>query len=114
MSQIVEQERTSAESTSTPDGVIRNFEVDIESLEGGPWDGRNYGYIPTPGLPIDPKLELHGDFTLELDPVTYQVLRNRFWAINLDHSDTIRRVSGSPVIVYMDDFNTALLTETAT
>ena len=53
------------------------------------------------------------DFDLDLDPVTYQVLRNRFWAINLDHSDTIRRVSGSPVIVYMDDFNTALLTETA-
>ena len=49
---------------------------------------------------------------MDLDPVTYQVLRNRFWAINLDHSDTIRRVSGSPVIVYMDDFNTALLTET--
>ena len=58
-------------------------------------------------------MRLHQEFDLDLDPVTYQVLRNRFWAINLDHSDTIRRVSGSPVIVYMDDFNTALLTETA-
>jgi hypothetical protein len=71
--------------------------------------------VPPPAaeLRLPPEVRLHSEFDLDIDPVTYQVLRNRFWSINLDHSDTIRRVSGSPVIVYMDDFNTALLTETA-
>ncbi|MET0180476.1 MAG: hydantoinase B/oxoprolinase family protein, partial [Novosphingobium sp.] len=44
------------------------------------------------------------------DAVTYQVLRWKLWTINLEHSDTIKRVSGSPAIVYMDDFATAILT----
>jgi N-methylhydantoinase B len=102
-------------STSTPDGILRRAEVDPAFLGDVAWDGRGeYPYVPPPSsqLRISPRLELHTEFDLDFDPFTYQVLRNRFWSINLDHSDTIRRVSGSPVIVYMDDFNTALLTET--
>ena len=105
-----------ASPTATPDGILRRPEVDPAFLGDQVWDGRgDFSYIPPPApeLRIAPGLELHTDCDLDLDPVTYQVLRNRFWSINLDHSDTIRRVSGSPVIVYMDDFNTALLTETA-
>src|SRR3954454_1963364 len=102
---------TSAPRTSTEDGIIRNSEVDHAALPEGPWDGRRYGYIPPVDLPIDPRVELHRDFTLDLDPITYQVIRNRFWNTNLDRSDTIKRVSGSALIVYMDDFNTSLLTE---
>lgn len=103
-------------STSTIDGILRNHEVVPEFLGEQVWDGRGtFSYIPPPApeLRISQTLTLHTDFDLDFDPFTYQVLRNRFWSINLDHSDTIRRVSGSPVIVYMDDFNTALLTETA-
>lgn len=103
--------RRSARSTSTVDGVIRNAQIDLDALPEGPWDGRNYSYAPPLELRIDPSLELHRDFERNVDPVTYQVLRNRFWNLNLDHSDTIKRVSGSPLIVYMDDFNTSLLTE---
>lgn len=102
--------------TATPDGILRRPEVDPSFLGDQVWDGRgDYSYIPPPApdLRLAPEVHLHTESDLDLDPVTYQVLRNRFWAINLDHSDTIRRVSGSPVIVYMDDFNTALLTETA-
>lgn len=91
--------------------IIRHQEVDPEFLTSGPWDGRNFSYIPPAELDIDPSLELHEDFDLEIDPVTYQVLRSRFWNLNLDHSDTLKRVSGTPVIVYMEDFNTSLLTE---
>ena len=104
------------ESTSTPDGILRRPEVDPDFLKDATWDGRfHYSYVPPPAaeLRLPPEVRLHSEFDLDIDPVTYQVLRNRFWSINLDHSDTIRRVSGSPVIVYMDDFNTALLTETA-
>ena len=104
------------QSTSTQDGILRSPEVDPAFLGDATWDGKGtYAYIPPPAsaLRIPPGVQLHTEFNAEIDPVTYQVLRNRFWSINLDHSDTIRRVSGSPVIVYMDDFNTALLTETA-
>ena len=109
--------RTAAvgDGTWTPDGILRRPEVDPAFLGGEVWDGRTrFSYIPPPGpeLRLTPEVRLHTEFDAEIDPVTYQVLRNRFWSINLDHSDTIRRVSGSPVIVYMDDFNTALLTET--
>lgn len=98
-------------SSSTPDGIIRNSEVDRKTLPGGDWDGKTYSYIPSPDLKIDPGLRLHVEFDEALDPVTYQVLRSRFWNMNLDHSDTVKRVSGSPVIVYTEDFNTSLLTE---
>lgn len=98
-------------STSTEDGVIRNVQFDIGSLPDGPWDGTWYSYAPPLQLNIDPALELHEEFDRDVDPVTYQVLRSRFWNLNLDHSDTTKRVSGSPLIVYMDDFNTSLLTE---
>ena len=97
--------------SSTPDGVLRHDEVDRAQLQGGPWDGTVYSYIPPAKRQIDPALLLHEDFNLEIDPITYQVLRSRFWNMNLDHSDTVKRVSGSPVIVYMEDFNTSLLTE---
>lgn len=97
--------------TSTVDGVIRNRQVDAEALPGGPWDGRTFSYVPPLAVDIAPGLELHDEFDVDVDPVTYQVLRSRFWNMNLDHSDTIKRVSGSPLIVYMDDFNTSLLTE---
>ena len=102
---------TSRRGTSTTDGVITNRQVDFTAIEEGPWDGRDLPYLPRVELDIDPKLELHTDFDTELDPITYQVLRSRLWNMNLDHSDTIRRVSGSANIVYMDDFNTSLLTE---
>ena len=106
----------SPEPTSTTDGILRRPEVDPDFLQNATWDGRfHHSYVPPPAaeLRLPPEVQLHSEFDLDIDPITYQVLRNRFWSINLDHSDTIRRVSGSPVIVYMDDFNTALLTETA-
>jgi N-methylhydantoinase B len=99
-------------STSTPDGIGRNPQMDPATLQGGPWDGREFGYIPPVDLAVDPRLEFHTEADLDFDPITYQVIRSRFWNINLDHADTIKRVAGSSLIVYVDDFNTSLLTET--
>jgi len=101
----------STNGTSTTDGVIRNRQVDFAKIEEGAWDGRDLPYLPRTELDIDPGLVLNGEFDTEVDPITYQVLRSRMWNMNLDHSDTIRRVSGSANIVYMDDFNTSVLTE---
>ena len=86
-------------------------EADFTTIGPGPWDGRALPYIPGDHLRLSNSLSLHDDYDSGIDPVTYQVIRWKLWSINLEHSDTIKRVSGSPIIVYMDDFNTSLLTE---
>jgi len=48
--------------------------------------------------------------TASIDPVTFEVLRHRLWAINDEAGATIRRISGSPVATEAYDFNTGLLT----
>jgi len=96
----------------THDGVIRNPQATPEALAAEAWDGRRTPYIPREPLAIDPRLELHAEAELELDPITYQVLRSRFWHKNLEHGDVIQRVSGSVPVVYSRDYATALLTET--
>jgi N-methylhydantoinase B len=45
-----------------------------------------------------------------VDPITFEVLRHRLWAINDEAGATIRRISGSPVATEAYDFNTGLLT----
>ena len=52
------------------------------------------GYMPPRELVIDPSLRLHTDFSSDVDPVSYEVLRSKLWNINWDHQETIRRVSG--------------------
>jgi N-methylhydantoinase B len=99
------------DSTATLDGVIRRPQADIGSLEGGPWDGRHYSYIPPSTLQLHPSVELHEEFDEELDPITYQVLRSRFWHNNLEHGDVIQRIAGSALVVYASDFAVSMLTE---
>jgi len=101
------------QSTScvTPDGIIRNPQADHETLPEGPWDGRRYAYIPRIPLPVHPNARLHDEFERDVDPITYQVLRSRFWHMNLEHADVLMRVSGSMVIVYSLDFATCLCAE---
>jgi N-methylhydantoinase B len=67
--------------------------------------------VPRDFLEVSSSLAFHDEFDDDIDPVTYQVIRWKLWSVNLEHSDTIKRVSGSPIIVYMDDFNTSILTE---
>jgi N-methylhydantoinase B/oxoprolinase/acetone carboxylase alpha subunit len=45
----------------------------------------------------------------ELDPVTYEVVRNRLWAINDEQAQTAARKSGSQFIYEAFDFNSGLL-----
>lgn len=74
------------------------------------WSSLMHGYMPPEKPSIDPTLELHTD-AVEVEPITYEVLRSRFWSINWDHQETIKRVSGSGVTVYADDFETSIQTE---
>lgn len=86
-------------------------EADFDRIGEGPWDGKTLSYIPREYLTLPSDLPLHAEYDGDVDPVTYQVVRWKLWSANLEHSDTIKRVSGSAIIVYMDDFNTSLLTE---
>src|SRR6185295_3419073 len=93
------------------DGVIRNPQATPETCAADPWDGRRTSYIPREPLSIDPGLRLHDEADLDVDPITYQVLRSRFWHKNLEHGDVIQRVSGSAPVVYSRDYATAICTE---
>ena len=47
---------------------------------------------------------------MTLDPVTFEVIRHRLWAINDDQAMIAARLSGSPVVYEALDFNAALVT----
>ena len=78
------------------------------------WNGRTHSYRPKPDWSdrISPNLRLHTDFDDDLDPVTFEVLRQKLWTINLAHGETITRISGSPLLAALD-FNMSILTEDA-
>ncbi|MBI3092000.1 MAG: hydantoinase B/oxoprolinase family protein [Candidatus Tectomicrobia bacterium] len=46
-----------------------------------------------------------------IDPITYEVLRHRLWAINDEQGLLAAQMSGSPVVYEAYDFNSALLTQ---
>ena len=52
------------------------------SVPGGPYDGVTFPYIPKAALDIDPKLQLHTDWTDKIDPITYEVVRSKPWNLN--------------------------------
>lgn len=45
----------------------------------------------------------------DLDPITFEILRHRLWAINEEAATTMKRVSGSTVATEANDFNTAIM-----
>ena len=85
----------------------------ISELTDIDFDGVNNPYVPPKELRISPKLKLHRDWTRDIDPVTYEVIRHNLWQINEEHGATIQRLSGSPVAMYALDLNPSLLTEDA-
>lgn len=46
--------------------------------------------------------------TVEIDPVTYEVIRHRLAAITQEQSTVLKTVSGSPVVTDANDFNTGI------
>lgn len=61
------------------------------------WDGKVYPYIAPKQLKIDARLKLHREAADKLDPITYEVLRYALWNLNVEHGNTIVKVSGSPI-----------------
>jgi N-methylhydantoinase B len=81
---------------------MRSYSERRESLQ--------QGYLYPEELQIDPALPLHKEVA-ELDAIDYEILRSRLWSINLDHQETVKRTSGSGVVIYAEDLQAAILTE---
>jgi N-methylhydantoinase B len=73
------------------------------------WNEVTDGYIG----PKDPQTTapLHRDSDDGIDPISYEVIRHTLWNINIEHGETILKVSGSPVALYSHDFNPAITLE---
>ena len=83
------------------------------SQTAGPvWDGITNSYRPPEDwrADVDPELRFHTETDKDLDPITFEVIRNRLWSINIAHGEQVTRVSGSPVFASLD-FNMAILAE---
>lgn len=78
------------------------------------WDGRTHSYRPGPDWReyVESRIPLHIQADEDLDPITFEVIRQRLWTINMAHGDTVTHVSGSPVFASLD-FNMMILTEDA-
>ena len=78
------------------------------------WDGLKQSYRPRTGWRdrIAARVRFHREQAETFDPVTFEVIRQKLWTINIAHGETITRVSGSPVLATLD-FNMSILTEDA-
>lgn len=83
------------------------------SDEAALWDGTTRGYIPSEPLTINPSLRLHQGVDVDVDPVSYEVVRSALANINQEHADMLQRLSLSPVVMLARDFQASLLTENA-
>ena len=76
--------------------------------EDWPFDGRQNGYFPQEPIQIDPSCRLRTDAETSVDPINFEVIRSHLWNINLEHGETIKRVSGSPIVIFANDFNQSI------
>ncbi len=83
----------------------------VSQMKGTAFDGRNMGYVPPKTLSIAPQLKLQRSAAVDIDPITYEVVRHALWHVNEEHGATIQRLSGSPVAMYALDLNPSILTE---
>jgi N-methylhydantoinase B len=63
---------------------------------------------------ISPGLKLHtvpDEFLNNIDPVTYEVIRHRLWAIQDEMGETMKKMTGSIVVAECNDFNVGIMDE---
>ena len=75
------------------------------------WDGWTYPYIPGAGPQQPAGVSFHDEVDDQLDGITYEVLRFALWNVNVEHGNTLVKISGSPIAAYGHDFNPVILDE---
>jgi N-methylhydantoinase B len=73
------------------------------------WDGVRRSYMPAAELSIHPSLRLFKDRAAEVDPITYEVVRNALVSANFEHGALLEKLCVSPVLIFARDFQTSLL-----
>jgi N-methylhydantoinase B len=73
------------------------------------WNEATDGYLGP--AEISTSAPLHAEVDENVDPISYEVIRHALWNVNIEHGETILKVSGSPVALYSHDFNPAITTE---
>jgi N-methylhydantoinase B len=59
-------------------------------------------------LTTDPLADARGQSSLDLDPISFEVIRNKLSAITEEQATTLKNVSGSPVVTEATDFNVGI------
>lgn len=75
------------------------------------WDGVARSYIPPARLDIAPGLKLHRGAPVDVDPVTFEVIRYALINANFEHCQLIQRLSVSPIVMIARDTQASILTE---
>ena len=89
-------------------------DVDQLSADNARWNGKTQSYRPSSRWrdQVSATLRFHDTVADQIDPITFEVIRQKLWTINMAHGETITRISGSPVLATLD-FNMSILTEDA-
>ncbi len=73
------------------------------------WDGVARSYMPPDRLAIDPSLKLFDARGANVDPITFEVVRNALISANFEHGALLEKLCTSPVLLFGRDFQTSLL-----
>jgi N-methylhydantoinase B len=73
------------------------------------WDGVKRSYISSGEPKVHPSLQLFTDRAAEVDPITYEVVRNALVSANFEHGALLEKLCVSPVLIFARDFQTSLL-----
>ena len=73
------------------------------------WDGVARSYMPPAKLVIDPSLKLFDMRSGQVDPITFEVVRNALISANFEHGALLEKLCTSPVLLFGRDFQTSLL-----
>ena len=76
------------------------------------WDGTARGYVPSEPPKYSPAVKMHDPAPVDIDAVTYEVIRYALMSANIEHGNIISRLSMSPVVMVARDFQSSLMTET--
>lgn len=77
------------------------------------FDGVVRGYIAPKNLNVSNKLKFYRENEVDIDPITYEVIRYSLFNINMEHGDILQKLCISPITILTQDFQPSILTEDA-
>jgi N-methylhydantoinase B/acetone carboxylase, alpha subunit len=85
-----------------------NYNADLQARKNA---AAQFGYMSPVLSNVEESIPLHHDQDESLDAITYEIIRSKLGNINIDHGETIRRISGSMPVAEGNDYNASIATE---